>query len=106
MFTANGLGAEVVRDLLVLILLPALTYIKCADVHCIYKLNFAIRPIKRVFATCTHSASCIGNVGNSNYFKMYSVLFLFPILLNIFNSIPFFKSLLAVADDRSLNTFI
>lgn len=39
-------------------------------------------------------------VSKIHYFKMYSVLFLFPILLKIFNSTPFFKSLLAVADDN------
>lgn len=43
---------------------------------------------------------------NCGYFTMYLVLFRLPILSKRFSSIPFFKSLLAVADDKFLNTFM
>ena len=45
-------------------------------------------------------------VSNSIYFTMYLVLFSCPVLLNKFNSIPFLRSRLAVAEEISLNTFM
>ena len=52
------------------------------------------------------SGGAVYSIGNSNYFTIYLVLLRLPTLSNIFISNPFFKSLLAVADDKSLNMFI
>ncbi len=48
------------------------------------------------------------NVSNglSIYFTTYLVLFSCPVLPNKFNSIPFLRSRLAVAEEISLNTFM